>query len=338
MSAVAKVRIQTRRCVEVAEHIRAHGGVPSDVEDPMPYMFPVRIAHNGWCATVAINQQTTPVVGPALRGTVYGEERRGWDYLLQKAIYEANRNDEMFTVPWLCAVTPSMLRSLYHDIKTGDTLNQIEQRAELLRDLGNMFSKNNWQSVNEIYEEADGFILRSDGKGIGQVLSMARAYQDPVQKKLFYFLAIKRNQGFWQYRDPLNLSAPVNYHEQRGHLRLGTIVIEDAELKNLIRGRNNIQEEDDIEIRLAVRRAIEFIAQYLDVTPSAMHYYFWNHIRNCCNRDNPHCSSCENSCKLPERYRSNDMTQCVFSSTCPSANLPLSEKFIEPRIDHTIWQ
>jgi len=67
---VAKVKIQTAWCIEIAEHILAHGGVPADVEDPMPYKFPEHIAHNGWCALVAINQQTTPVVGPAFRGEV----------------------------------------------------------------------------------------------------------------------------------------------------------------------------------------------------------------------------------------------------------------------------
>jgi len=335
---MAKVAIQTQRCIEIAEYIRSHGGVPPDVEDPMPHTFLDHIAHNGWCAIVAINQQTTPVVGPAFRGIVRGKELRGWDYLLQKAIYEANQDSSMFTVQWLRTVTPDLLRDVYHDTEVGDTLTQLEQRAELLRDLGSFLSDSNWTSVNEIYEEAEGFILRSDGCGIGQVLGRTHAYCDPVSKKLFYFLAIMRNQGFWIYRDPLNLGPPVNYHEQRGHLRLGVVTFEDVELERKVRARENISDEDDVEIRLAVRRAIEFIAQYLDVTPSAMHYYFWNHIRNCCSRDAPHCNGCNDGCGLPARYRLTETNRCIFAETCPSAALPLNEKLIEPRIDDTLWQ
>jgi hypothetical protein len=145
-----------------------------------------------------------------------------------------------------------------------------------------------------------------------------------------------QNQGLWKYRDPINVGPPVNYHEQRGHLRLGTVRIEDPLLLQKIRNREEVSKAQDIEIRMAVRRAIEFIAQYLSVSPSAMHYYFWNHIRNCCSRDNPHCTECT-SCTLPERYESG-RARCIFSDVCPSAKISNELKLIEPRIDKTIWQ
>jgi len=333
-----KVKIQTKRCIEVAEHIRHSGGVSDDREDSMKYNFPKRIVHNGWCAIVAINHQTTPIVGLALHGTVNGIKLKGWDYLLQKAIFMANKDPAMFTVGWLCSVTSDTLREIYFDEEDGETLNQTEARRDLLIDLGDFLRRNKWNSVAEIYKQSQGFIVKSDGRGIAQILSQARAYQDPVQKKMFYFLAVMRNQKLWEYKDILNLSAPVNYHEQRGHLRLGTVTIEDSALEKRIRDRQNISEEDDIEIRLAVRRAIEFIAQYLDATPSMMHYYFWNHIRNCCSRDNPHCNDCGGSCGLPDRYRTGYPAKCVFSNICPSALLKKEDMLIEPRLDSTIWQ
>src|SRR3989344_1556022 len=323
-----KVKINTAKCIEIAEHIRSSGGVPDDREDPMPYNFPEHVVHNGWCAMVAINQQTTPVVGLGLKGSVNGKKLRGWDYLLQKAIFIANKGPAMFTVDWMRSVTAETLTDIYHDEEEGDTLNQLERRAELLVDLGEFLHLNNWENVNEIYRESEGFILKSDGKGIAQVLLGARAYQDPVQKKMFYLLAIMRNQKLWEYRDPLNLGVPVNYHEQRGHLRLGTVSIEDPELENKIRNRENVSEEEDIEIRLAVRRASEFIAQYLDVTPSAKHYLLWNHIRNCCSRDNPHCKGCGDSCTLPDRYRQTSSKKCIFAKVCPSAKLKKENMFI----------
>lgn len=335
---MAKIVIDTKKCLELAENIKRFGGVPLDVEDPLPYAFPEHVAQNGWWAMVAINQQTTPVVGKALKGYVKGQPLRGWDYLLQKAIYETTRNSGMFTREWLLNATPELLRELYYDENEGDTLSQAEVRAQLLVDLGKFLERKGWESVHEAYLESEGYILRSDGRGLAQILAEARAYQDPVQKKIFYLLAIMRNQGFWEYQDSNYLSSPVNYHEQRGHLRVGTVRLLDAVLERKIRSKENITDQEDIEIRFTVRRAIEFVAQLLEVTPSMMHYYFWNHFRNCCSRDNPHCSDCGQNCKLPERYRLSPVRQCIFSQTCRSANLPVAAMFIEPRLDNTIWQ
>lgn len=335
---MAKVTIDTKKCIEIAEHISSSGGVPKDQEDPMALSFPPRVAHNAWCAVVAINQQTTPVVGKALQGTVEKKKLRGWDYLLQKAIYESNKNPQMFTVDWLCGVTAELLKEIYIDEREGETLGRLEDRAMLLEDLGIFLKGSHFDNVHEIYVRSGGYIIRNDGSGIAQVLSRTRAYQDPVQKKLFYFLAIMKNQGLWTYEDSISLGPPVNYHEQRGHLRLGTIRILDQEFESVIRNRGNIGDQEDIEIRSAVRRAIEFIAQLLEVTPSMMHYYFWNHFRNCCSRSSPHCQSCGNNCSLPVRYRLTPERRCVFTPVCASATLPADKMFIEPRIDNTLWQ
>ena len=335
---MAIVAIDTQKCIEVARHIRENGGVPPDREDPMLYSFPVEIVHNAWFAMVGINQQTTPVVGLALRGSVNGVKLRGWDYLLQKAIFASNQNYGMFSVDWFLNVTPDSLRALYHDQEEGATLNQAEARAMLLNDLGAFLKRKKWESIHEAYLESGGYLVRSDGKGIIQVIAGAKAYQDPVQKKAYYFLAIMKNEELWRYKDILNLGPPVNYHEQRLHLRLGTIKIIDAEFERKIRNRENITDQEDIEIRFAVRRVIEFISQLLEATPSSEHYQLWNHARNCCSRDNPHCAGCGSGCKLPERYRVSGVVQCLFAPVCKSAGLGLKNILIEPRLDDTIWQ
>jgi hypothetical protein len=334
------VEIDTAACLRLAEYIRVSGGVPKDAEDPMPHAFPAKVAINAWWAMVAINQQTTPIVGPALRGTVAGTFLRGWDYLLQKAIHATNADPKMFTRAWLLAVTPEMLREIYLDEKEGDTLSQIDARAELLVDLGKFLKRRKWQSVQEAYNASGGYIMRADGNGLVQILSEARAYQDPVQKKFFYLLAIMRNQGFWNYNDEFRLSTPVNYHEQRGHLRLGTVKILDQGLVAKIKRRDEITEQEDIDIRETVKKAIELIAQLLNATPPMMHYYFWNHFRNCCARDAPHCIRCSEKCTLPSRYRHEQAhgRTCIFVGTCESAGKPIKDMLLEPRLDNTIWQ
>lgn len=333
-----KIEIEYEQCRRVAKHIQSLGGFPPDREDPMPLSFPQEVQENAWWATVAINHQTTPVAGTPLRGYVEGVLRNGWDYLLQRAIHQANRLPGMFTREWLLSVTAEDLREIFRDDIEGDTLYRPEGRVAILHDLGRFLLIHSYKSVQDVYEKAQGYLEREDGRGILKVLSGTVGYADPVKKKAFYFLAIMKNQGFWQYPDAHKLSSPVNYHEQRLHFRLGTVRIVDVELIRKIMNRENISFDEDIEIRFAVRGAIEFMASELGITPSSAHYGFWNYARNDCSRNAVHCKSCGNGCKLPERYRINGIQHCIFSAVCKSAYRSIEELPIEPRLDDTIWQ
>lgn len=335
---MAHIEIDYGKCREVVARIKSLGGIPPDREDPMPVSFPLSVAENAWCAVVAINHQTTPVVGTPLRGYINKTLLRGWDYLLQKAIEQTQSTTDAFTVSWLRAVTPEMLFDFFYDEQEQNSLNRIDERALLLNDLGNFLKQNEWESIRNLYERSEGYIERRDGRGIAQAMAGVKAYADPVRKKLFYFLALMQNQGFWTYHDSEHLSSPVNYHEQRGHFRMGTVRILDTELKRKIVAREQITFDEDIEIRMTVRRAIEYMAQELKVSPSAAHYFFWNFFRNCCARDMVHCSACTDSCKLPPRYRIAKARQCIFAPVCKSVYIPVSDMLIEPRLDDTIWQ
>lgn len=59
--------------------------------------------------------------------------------------------------------------------------------------------------------------------GLYRRLAGIRAYRDPVRKKSSFLLELLRSQCGWQFVDVENLSAPVDYHEVRGHFRLGTV-------------------------------------------------------------------------------------------------------------------
>lgn len=48
-----------------------------------------------------------------------------------------------------------------------------------------------------------------------------------------------QNAGLWVFADRDKLGAPVDYHEVRGHLRIGTVQIHDEELRTrLVEGRD----------------------------------------------------------------------------------------------------
>jgi hypothetical protein len=156
------------------------------------------------------------------------------------------------------------------------------------------------------------------------LLSFFRAYDDPVHKKTFFFLALMRNSGLWVYTDGKKLGAPVDYHEVRGHLRIGTVQINDEELRAKLLSGRQVSAEEDVLIRDAVYKAIMFISDCSGLhNPSQLHYLFWNVFRSCCTRDSPHCTSCPSSCSLPERYVPlasfpEGKRRCPFSTVCQS--------------------
>jgi hypothetical protein len=134
-----------------------------------------------------------------------------------------------------------------------------------------------------------------------------------------------RSQCGWRYVDAENLGAPVDYHEIRGHLRVGTVVIRDSVLLEAIRTGREVTSEQDLAIRSAVYAAVQSISRSVGRTDAAtLHYLFWNLFRRCCGRTNPHCQSCGESCGLPVRYRTAfagaTPNACLLSAVCASAN------------------
>lgn len=193
-----------------------------------------------------------------------------------------------------------------------------------------------WSHIDALFESSGGYLVNPNGLGLLDLLSQFAAYADPLYKKTNYFLALMKNGGLWTYHDPENLGPPVNYHESRLQVRLGGVEVLDAELLlKLMRG-DEVSEEEDFVLRKAVKEAIEYVARGLGKTPSEIHYFNWNYARNCCTRHDPHCNSCGDSCKLPDRYKIGEHggKRCVLSSVCASKDSP--EKPLDP-YSNTIW-
>ena len=129
------------------------------------------------------------------------------------------------------------------------------------------------------------------------------------------------------------LGPPVDYHEVRGHLRIGTVRIADKSLLAKIQRGALVTEEEDIAIRTAVFRAIWWVSSGSGLrNPSQLHYYFWNMFRAICLRHDPRCSAGAPAPGLPPRYQvAPDFTgtyHCPFERDCISAHAP------QPLIEH----
>jgi len=331
---VQSVAVDRKAC-ELLARLIASQRIPQDREEVPSLQLPAPLVGSFFLLLVAVCHQTSPPGGLPLVGRVHGNVRRGWDYLFQRLL-DAAREDHVLLAPaYWTHITPEEIRRLFADAEFGARLTDPEGRCRLIRDLGENMLSSGWSVADDIYRHCQGRVATGEPNLLG-VLARFRAYSDPVKKKSLYFLSVMRNQGQWRYLDSASLGPPVDYHEVRGHLRLGTVRIHDEGLLKKLKGRIPVTAQEDVAIRQAVYDAIMLISEWSGVrNPSQMHYLFWNVFRSVCLRENPQCFELSADCELPQRYRHltsvGQKAGCPFAAVCRSAgNLePLSEHVFE---------
>ncbi len=329
------VVVSVERCRKLAELIRSLD-VPADREERSLSWMSREETGNLYLLLVAICHQTSPLGKPRVEGTIEGKLLSGWDYLSAKLELAAYVDRKTLSPEFWAGMTASKLREIFFDTALGERLSDPEGRALLVVDLGRKMLTRSWNCADQIYAVASGRI-GTGTDNLLELLAQFRAYDDPVRKKSFFFLGLMRNSGIWSYPDPQNLGAPVDYHEVRGHLRIGTVVIRDPELLRMLMSGDKVSREQDISIRNATHKAVMLISAESGLQdPSRLHYLFWNVFRSCCTRKAPHCASCPPDCALPARYvplsiSSDDVRRCAFARVCQSAGIEskLLEHYVE---------
>jgi hypothetical protein len=328
------VSVDASACARLAKLI-ASREVPPDGEDNGRPGLPRDAIGNFYLLLVAVCHQTSPVGLPQLEGMVNSHHRRGWDYLAGRLELQCLHDLDLLTVERWSKMTGEQFADLMRDPQYGDRITDPTGRAAIIRDLGETMLERQWRHADDLFELAHGRISVGAPNLLG-LLSRSQAYRDPVRKKSYFFLALMRNAGLWRYADPENLGAPVDYHEVRGHLRLGTVRVTPM-LRDKLMSRTLVTEQEDIAIRMAVHDAIMKVSEMSGVRdPSRLHYLFWNVFRSCCTRLNPHCDSCPPTCPLPARYvplaiHADGRRRCAFSGVCESRGR--EPKLIEQHCD-----
>lgn len=276
------VRVDNDRCRRVASIIGAVDvPVPAE-EGPLAGIIESAVP-NFYFVLVAICHQTSPMGQTQLSGKLKdGTTASGWDYLRKRFLDRAVERSELLDPnAWLSTTTDAVER-MFEDEDHQRTLIGSDRRAMLIRDLGQRFRALGVNDIRAVYVQSQGWLRRPDG-GMYQLLRSFEAYRDPIQKKSSFFLELARGQAGWTFKDPEALSPPVDYHEVRGHLRLGTVVVEDAGLRERLRTGADVSSVEDTDIRGAVQEAIERVSSHHGkVSCSRLHYLFWNTFRNCC--------------------------------------------------------
>ena len=318
---VSSVVVDFDVCNRLARLI-ASQQIPHDEEDSPLEGFSPREAGNFYLLLVSICHQTSPRGRLPLEGSINGQPKRGWDYLSAKLEIAAKKDRSLLQPLRWSAIKVSEILEIFRDAALGDRLGEPERRTVLINDLGRVMLKHGWRWFEDLYVLCDRRAA-SGNPNLFSLLSQFVAFSDPVRKKSSFVLALMQNSVHWQYPDKDKVGPPVDYHEVRGHLRIGTVRVTSPDLRRKLMNPAPVTGAEDVMIRSAVYEAIMLISDLSGLqNPSQLHYLFWNVFRTHCLRDRPLCH--QPAPTLPDRYRPlamfDDGERCPFSGVCASAS------------------
>lgn len=230
-----------------------------------------------------------------------GQSYHGADLLYHLGISRYMEDPGFFTPERMAEVSREEVASWLRT-QGGESVWDPEVRAELLRDAGRKLLKYFGGSVIELVRASGGYIRHPSSHGLGSLFKIFKAYSDPVEKKLFLFLKFAQRRGLLRIVDVQNIEVPVDNHLTRIALRLRLVEL-GRELTLKLSSRTEFTDREDIEIRMAVRRAYMFVSQISGIRPDFLDDFLWTFGRRYCTRETPAC----------ERA-----TTCPLSSVCVS--------------------
>ncbi len=281
---------------------------------------------NSYFFIVAICHQTSPLGEQQLKGIINGELRKGWDYLRERFLYAVENNNNYANVNFWECLTPGNLSQIFQDEYFGRTLNRINERTYLINDIGSKLIKSGFYNITDAFYSCNNTI--SGTSGFLKYLSRFIAYSDPVKKKSYFFLSLAKSECGWKYKDSRLLLSPVDYHELRGHLRLG-VLYASKKIESKIKKKIPLSIHEDNQLRQHIQEVNNRLSKLLKVSNATIHYFLWNYFRACCPRDNTNCNN-PGLTKMPNPYGKlfSQNTACLFYNICNSAKE--NNKLIEP--------
>jgi hypothetical protein len=314
----ALVAVNFERCREVA-HVIHDMRLPAALVRQTLFSSDRKLVGNFNLLLVAICHQTQKI-----HGNVDGEWCRGWDYLERKLNRHCQSNPDLLEFgAWTTLTRTCFERALCQSAEDAIEMD-VASRVQLINDLGYQMTRAGYTSFEQLYD-AKKRRCSGDMSIVSFLKERTRAYSDPVEKKARLLIGLLRDAHGWQFSNDHELGAPVDYHEIRGHLRIGTVVIHDKMLAAKIES-DSVSDNEDSLIREEISGAIDAIAQYSErADPLKVHYVLWKYFRTICRRDEPNCSARKRSAldQLDPLYakafdKSAGVNGCAFSSVCVS--------------------
>ncbi|MCD6384379.1 hypothetical protein J7M23_01250 [Candidatus Sumerlaeota bacterium] len=258
-----------------------------------------------------------------LKGKIGNRELHGSDYMIGSALRTLQEAQNFWQPEHLLTLNPDELRSMFSDdgISAHSTLDRVEERLELIRDMMHLLKEKYNSRVMNIYNFAEGKVAGKSG--VLSRLAEFKAYSDPTQKKSNLLVLYLNKRGIWRVADPESIQPPVDYHVMRVALRLGLVSIDDPCLNEKLRARRPVSAEEDATIRQHIQSALMNLVTKHRVDLFNLDSALWMVGRNCCLKDTPVCQyeQCTRAgvCTLVDALNYTCKLRCPFADYCSGA-------------------
>lgn len=252
--------------------------------------------------TVAIDHRTR-IRGFKYEAVVNGRKAFGASLLYLLSMRKFREDPDLFSPERMSKIS---VKELKEWLEIGEArIWDPEIRAFLLRDAGYKLLKLYEGCVLNVIKTSEYKLYNPPEGGFVERLKVFRAYEDPVEKKPFLLVKFLERRGIFEPRDCENLQVPVDNHLVRIAVRTGVVKLHPEE-EELFKWKREATMEEDVIVRLTIRRAYKCISDALNAKPTLLDDFLWNHGRTVCTPENPKCGKCilRNACKsfLSKRY------------------------------------
>lgn len=286
---------------------------------------------------VSIDHRTSTPNGTAFEGYLEGEFFHGADLLYALAVRKLKEDPDFFTAERIAQISDEDV-SEWLSISTNEkrvVIYNPQERAELLRDLGEQLLQLGYKSSIELVNRSKGNVLRNEGTGLLQLLKNFKAYSDPVSKKSFLWIKFLMGRGLLDIQDSENLNVPVDNHLSRIALRTGIVTVKDKAIRDRLRQEQPLTISEDLELRDAIRNAFKEILNYKKLKFNELDDLFWVLGRtHCIHSKNPRCQNFDHNpeCQLMVVLKVNCQQYCPLGSGCRGFTKTKFRELLEPNI------
>ena len=217
---------------------------------------------------------------------------KGSDYLWAAYRRWLDEDPEGLTPAGQCRLTRETLaRRLRSD--RGGSLPAPELRLSQARSYGRDLEELGWTPARIV---AEANATSRPLAGLLSRLDRVGGYkEDPLRKKavLLALILRQRPEGLLRVEAGEEVPPVVDYHVQRGCLRMGLVRIDDADLAARLAARRLLEAGDEEAVRQACFEAMIRLRKVSGRSMGAVDWFFFQSRQRCPEMSEPECRQCE---------------------------------------------
>lgn len=252
-----------------------------------------------------------------------------WDYLQGTLARKFSKDKSMLSADFLAKFNATRLSKWLSDYEQPERI-RAKERAELIRNIGQVVNEKYEGDIFNIYAKCDGTLYGENGLH-ANLLELKAYGSDPLKKKANVLTHDVIRENIITFPDLDKVKPAIEYHIMRVYERTGRVFARGKVLHTALMDGKPLPEWFVKNIRENVSEALRYTAGTANLTVPDVNYVEWQIARNICKQVKPNCiSDNASSAGLPEDVRNIFSGKCPYIDFCDSYLHPEKLKLKEP--------